>query len=896
MMFGFPTPVFDQTAGVVKMIPVADSGFPKPGLSQTFYSIKSGNWSDVSVWQTASGIVGALPSANDDVYIRHNVAFDITTASSPATATNIHNLYVSPSGTLSVANTTPNKYLYILGDCQILGTLDMTATTFAMSLVLHTDNNRIDNFIPGTLGTIAYNGSRQRILPLTYRNLTIATNEANVGFSITNGLKYLIGDTTVLGNLFVGTSASSIGSGTTNFEVGFNTLTVNGITSTAACFWQSTMGGTMIFVGNVDMSGSSAQVINWSNTTVEFRGGIDMTTQGLQQALFTPVWNGTASFTTNNQNFSGFRSSLGTITVGVTITIASGITVTQPATGASAGAGRISLSSTINGTDGTSAFVNKSILNFATQTAADNSMSTGTIDVSSFANTLEFNGNYSCTINATRYASLSSLLIAGTGTKTLGVNTSLSGSLTLGTSGSIALSTYNLTVTGTTTLGLSTSFTKTGAGSITFGGELNFNSGSTATQTFDLSGGNPTVECKGGIQAPGSTPTLFSSGTGAWTFSTNNQSIRNINGSGSAMTLTFDAAITISGAITLTIDAASSGLVVATNSTINGDNASSTLSVVASLQVNNSSAASLMTTGILNLTPASTNTFQSIRYNFNGNFTLNYSTFAGLYIIGTGTKTLNGNSTVSKKLDLSGAATLECSTYNLTITGTTNIAGAASAPSVSKLSKTGAGSVIFGDTVTLAATGGNSGTIDFSGGNPTIEFKNGFGLQQSPTPNFGTGAITFSTNNQSVTYGASTTATLTTNNTVTISGAITVTVTDTGAGVLTWIMAAALDGNNASSQLTMGTGTPTVNYKSATKPFATNGILNSSTNNNTWIYGLNNQDILGGPTVGAKQVYRNLTLNGTGVKTLQGYVSVLNTYTLTAPATLNNNGFTLTNP
>jgi hypothetical protein len=74
------------------------------------------------------------------------------------------------------------------------------------------------------------------------------------------------------------------------------------------------------------------------------------------------------------------------------------------------------------------------------------------------------------------------------------------------------------------------------------------------------------------------------------------------------------------------------------------------------------------------------------------------------------------------------------------------------------------------------------------------------------------------------------------------------------------------------------------------------GILNTSTNLNTFIYGNANQDIKGGPTTGAKQVYRNLTLNGGGTKTLQGFVSVLNTYTLTSPATLANNGFTLTNP
>jgi hypothetical protein len=76
----------------------------------------------------------------------------------------------------------------------------------------------------------------------------------------------------------------------------------------------------------------------------------------------------------------------------------------------------------------------------------------------------------------------------------------------------------------------------------------------------------------------------------------------------------------------------------------------------------------------------------------------------------------------------------------------------------------------------------------------------------------------------------------------------------------------------------MGASSPIINYQNATQPMAI-GILDTSTNANTWIYGLNNQDIKGSPTISPKQVYRNLTLNGTGVKTLQGYVSVLNTYT-----------------
>jgi hypothetical protein len=67
------------------------------------------------------------------------------------------------------------------------------------------------------------------------------------------------------------------------------------------------------------------------------------------------------------------------------------------------------------------------------------------------------------------------------------------------------------------------------------------------------------------------------------------------------------------------------------------------------------------------------------------------------------------------------------------------------------------------------------------------------------------------------------------------------------------------------------------------------GILDTSTNLNTWIYGSGSQDVKG-------NIYRNLTFNGGGTKTLQGNVSVQNTYTLISPATVNLNGFALTNP
>jgi hypothetical protein len=83
-------------------------------------------------------------------------------------------------------------------------------------------------------------------------------------------------------------------------------------------------------------------------------------------------------------------------------------------------------------------------------------------------------------------------------------------------------------------------------------------------------------------------------------------------------------------------------------------------------------------------------------------------------------------------------------------------------------------------------------------------------------------------------------------------------------------------------------------HNNAAAPMST-GKLYCNQAANTFIYGLaGNQDM----TVpsDATPGYQSLTLQGSGAKRLLGNVSVKGTYTLTSPATLNTNGFALTNP
>jgi hypothetical protein len=255
-----------------------------------------------------------------------------------------------------------------------------------------------------------------------------------------------------------------------------------------------------------------------------------------------------------------------------------------------------------------------------------------------------------------------------------------------------------------------------------------------------------------------------------------------------------------------------------------------------------------------------------VGFTYNGNMTLPFSTFQGLYIGGSGVKTLSANTTVAQNFQIAGTSAtvdgLECSTFDFSVTGTTTNSGL--------LSKNGAGSMVF---VGLA----NFGNALNLTGNPSVEFRGGISINCS-TFYTGTGTWTFTTNNQSVTGNISVN---TFDCPILISGAITVTANRNANFQMKCLNT--INGNNAASTFDNQT---TLNYQNATRPMVT-GVLQTNAAANTWIYGLNNQDIKGG-------TYRILTLNGTGVKTLQGNVIVATTYTLTAPATLNLNGFTRT--
>jgi hypothetical protein len=859
-MFGFPVNL--QDSGVQKFTNDADSGFPKIQQREVFYSVRDGQWDDPLTWQTASGRVGKFPTRFDDVYIKHRVINDLGFDA----LIEVNNLFIfgrleyGTNGGLFYA-----RKFYVYGNIQCTGILDLTnqrtGASDSHTFRLYGYNNRIDNFIPsngnGFVDYYSTNFIPQPVLNLPY---------SNVSFN-GPGIKYLTGNLSTTGDLLIRT----FGSDTTydnTLDLRVWNLNVGGNLGVGKIYWDLGYGkGSLIRTGgaggNVVIGGlcSVNGYMDLSGCDIEFKNGLTYSSQNSLSNIVnasTDTWRFT---TTASQNMAIGNTLSGQLTINAQIIVGSGVTLNLTR----GYAGPVwRFNNSINGVDGTSKLVNQCEVLFQTSIAASNIMQTGIADFSTFANTSSFYGDYSATIS-NKITTFHNVTISGTGTKSLGINTTLNGNLA--TFGVLECSTFDLLINGTTNIqNDGATLSKTGGGNVLFGGLVTFQYVNTFSK-LDLSG-NPNVEMRGGMTLSNANHT-FISGTGLWTFTTNNQTIQRTATPFSG--LRFDCNILISGAITLTLYENAQGFLM--YGTFNGNNAASTLQNRGRLYYYNSG--TQMAVGVFDKATWAGNI---VGYFFNGNFTLPYTTYEGLAIAGTGTKTLLGNTTTNSLINLYG--NLELSTFNFTNNGTTNVFDGGS------LTKSGAGNVLFVGQINMPYSLGVQ-TIDFSIGNPNVEVRGGIiiGNGSNTLIKSGSSVWSFTTNNQNFfiqgiyyTYDFE----------ILISGAITLTIQ----GSTT--LQKSINGNNINSKLLINANS-TIQYNSATQPMAT-GILDTSTNANTWIYGNANQDIKGGPTTLAKQVYRNLTLNGGGTKTLQGFVSVLNTYTLTSPATLANNGFTLTNP
>ena len=884
---GFPKKLHGKPVGITNLRP----GWMAAGQNrppEVYYTIKDGDWSDPTIWETTSGrpvalglpsdslgtpgIVTTSPTSNmtayyaavsksPDVYIRHNVNF--TFAGNTEIA--VRNLFISPEAKLTHTGASNlNRYLSVLGNVQCLGTWDFSNTFGGDVVWFFGVNNRVDNSVFKTGSTAitiryaSYEG-QQPILNLPYANLTII-NGGQYGI-VTSWLggssvncKYLTSDLTITGNLVI----SNPGSVTQPIvELGSYNLTVTGTTVMDDCsFIRTAHSGYTLFIGQCFVRNFTRWYFP-GGADVEFRGGFSFGTVGGSHDMGT----GTYKFTTNNQTFS-LSSSLNF----QNIKVEGAITVTYTAASAIC-----QINGELTGTEAGSTWINNGRLYF--NNSSTYSYATGVFDrttthPTSAQNIVGYIFNGTVTLPYTDYCGL---YISGTGVKSPAADLPLGGSLQISTTGTFDVTTYNLTVgLGTVIEG---KLLKTGSGSVLFVGSVNANF---LNAQLNFGTGNPTVEMRGGFTTFYTANALVP-GTAAWSFTTNNQAIQHYGA-------TWVGNISIVGDIVVTLNSPSNASPMRV-AYMNGTTAGSTFRM-GSGGSNNcrlyfTTNATSMTTGFLDCV---TNPNQ-IGYEFTGDYTLPRSDYRGLYIDGNGVKTAVGNLSmdvlyVKGFVNSGDPCTLELGNYNLTTTGVAEVGGystGTAAPCVhGVLSKTGAGTILIGGQFRIA---GGKGTLSLTG-NPSVELRGGLHLATNFEMLFaGTPTFTFTTNNQNITCGGTYIFPLD----VMISGAITITQSIGGTN-----FSGTINGNNALSTLD---NRATLQFSNAVAPMST-GVLQTNAAANTTAYNrADNQDVKGG-------TYRTLQFTNGGIKKLLGNVVVNQTgggsLTIASGTTIDYNGFTIT--
>lgn len=626
-------------------------------------------------------------------------------------------------------------------------------------------------------------------------SLTNVSAIANIGGDLNmNGTGSITG--TATGTINITNDLNINGTGN---AIGRSTITVNGTTNVTGDVDFNSATGTKTFIGLVTISGVGA----WSsslNSAFIFQGGL--THNGTAFTSGTGIY----TFNTNPQNIDGsspltFASLTATgITVSYINSNIAGLTVTTALSGTGG------LTMPVNGLlilGGTSAITtltvnaNPNIVRYNSTTAAQTVKATTyhhleidkTGQIATITGTVTMNGNLTVT-SGTLALGNSTVVVGGTttvdgtlsftnatGTKdfvdlnlnangilnfTVAETATLSGNLTMGNNSTITGTLTgivsvggNLNITGTgTTIGQSTI---TIAGATTVTGDVNFNS-ATGTKTFvglvTISAGaswtstaNSAFILRGGLTHNGTT---FSSGTGTYTFNTNNQ---NINGSSS---ITFDGTAAITGAITVTNFA---------NVTLVGD---LTGSVAGSTWYNEANStlnvgAIILTTGTL----TATGNPNTVNYN-GGAQTIKGATYYHLQITTAGAKTAGAAITVNGDLTITGIASFDDAGFQ--------ISGNAS----------GSFSLAVGTTLSL----GNAATAtifptNFTNGNTTLNststviYNSDQAQVISAVPTYGHLTLTSTASVTKTISGTLTTAgdiTVNTNNILNITGAGDVTV------------------------------------------------------------------------------------------------------------------------
>jgi hypothetical protein len=282
-----------------------------------FYTVKNGNYTDLSIWASNGLKARKSPGSNDTVIINHTVTL--------TTNLNItlNSLYVYGSFTVTggVFTTFLINNFFLLGDTGTINTSSISGIFASFTINGPYNYSQIpSNFITGT-GSIRYGGNLdQPVLNLNYYDL---------GF-YTAFTRYLIS------NIVVSNSFNSVLNSILDAR-GY-TFTVNG-TSSNGIITSSVSGCYILFKGAVTNLGSAYFNSGDTTSVVEFQNGISFVAN---VANTVPI-NGQLKFTTNNQTLTanGWNQGDSTVTVnGITtsgdyvyligspILIDNGITVT----------------------------------------------------------------------------------------------------------------------------------------------------------------------------------------------------------------------------------------------------------------------------------------------------------------------------------------------------------------------------------------------------------------------------------------------------------------------------------------------------------------------------------------------------------------------------------------
>jgi len=533
---------------------------------------------------------------------------------------------------------------------------------------------------------VNYTGTNQTIASGNYYDLTLSgagtdvlqTGTTSVLDNLT--LSGTVRTTTVVG-LTIGNNLTT-GDGTIFTAAGF-ALTVTGTTTIGAgvsgSMVISSATGTKTFAGLIRLN-SGATWNNSGNSPVTVQGGIT------NSGTFT-AGTGVYTFNTNNQALNGTLSIANVTVTGIALTNNNTFTVATALSGTGTLTQAANATLNLGGTSGINALQATNTGNTVNYTGAAQ-----TVNGTNYYN-LSFSGSGAKTLQAGTTNIANNLTLTGTATTTTVVGLTIAGNLSIGNGTTFTAAGFALAVTGTTTVGAGASGRITinnAAGAKTFTGLITINAGGVWANT-----GNSPITVQGGITNSGT----FTSGTGVYTFNTNNQAltgtfaIRNVTVTGIALTNnnTLTVATTLTGTGTLT------------------QSANATLGIGGTATVT---------------TLQATSTGNLVSYTAAGAQTVNSANYYNLTFSGSGAKTLQtGTTSIGGNFTLAGTAS------------TTAVAGLTIGGNI----VLGAGTAFNGGAFTHNISGNwtNNGAT-FTGASSTISF-NGSAVQTIG----GTAATTF---------------------------------------------------------------------------------------------------------------------------------------------------------